>query len=129
MRAMTLTAIAASLALTACGTFLPMEDEKAPGRLAAAETVQVFNMGDSATPPRIVRTLGAVEGHSCKNKPWDPVSREAALRQMKLQASGMGANGIMEVRYESAGTELATNCWSSVTASGIAVVFATPSPR
>lgn len=95
-----------------------------PGRVATAEALQVFNMGDSAAPPRITRTLGAVEGHSCRNKPWDPMTREAALRQMKLQASSLGANGIMEVRYENAGTELSTNCWSSITASGIAVVFA-----
>lgn len=126
---MKIAAVAASFVLSGCGTFLPMEDERAPGRPAAAETVQVFNMGDSATPPRITRTLGVVEGHSCKNKLWDPVSREAALRQLKLQAAGLGANGIMEVRYETAGTELATNCWSSITASGIAVVFASPSPR
>jgi hypothetical protein len=100
VRKITIAAIAASLALSGCGTFLPMEDESNPGRLAAAETVQVFNMGDSAPPPRITRTLGAVEGHSCKNKLWDTVSREAALRQMKLQAVGLGANGVLEVREQ-----------------------------
>ena len=108
---------------TSCGTYLPVETRIPPARAISASEIRTYPKGQLSQVPTIARTLGPVEGHSCKNKFWDKASQELALEQVKLRALDLGANGVVEVEYNRAGTELATNCWSSFTASGVAVIF------
>lgn len=109
--------------LSGCGANVPIARVNDPVAIHAANNIAVFRKGQLEQVPLIARTLGPVEGHSCKNKFWDKVSEEDALEQSKIRALEMGANAIVELRYDWSGTELARNCWKSVTASGVAVVL------
>lgn len=121
-------AVAACTALGGCGTFLPME-AAAPGAVAKAQTMPFYTDATISLAPKIKSVAGPVEGHSCQNKLWDPpASNDAALSQLRLRALSLGANGLVDVRYDRAGTDLGSNCWQSVTASGTAVVFEAPAP-
>lgn len=111
------------IALSGCAANVPLNRVSDPYVIKTANNIPAYRKGQLDQVPLITRTLGPVEGHSCKHNFWDPVSEEDALQQAKLNALEMGANGIVEVRYEWSGTELARNCWKSVTASGVAVVF------
>lgn len=113
----------ASLVLTACAANLPLEKNIGADRVSAASRIVVFNKGHLSEVPTIAKTLGPIEGHSCKHNFWDPVSEKDALQQVQLKALDMGANGIVQVQYDWSGTELTRNCWKSVTASGVAVIF------
>ncbi|MDC0452133.1 YbjQ family protein [Candidatus Pelagibacter sp.] len=47
-----------------------------------------------------------------------------ALKQLKIKAVRAGANGVIDITFDSRGTDtFRTNCWESVQASGTAVVF------
>jgi uncharacterized protein YbjQ (UPF0145 family) len=112
----------AACGLTACGTFMDIEEHVSPERAQLAEPIKIYRVG---TPlPEIVRTLGRVEGYSCKSEIWDPVSEKAALQQLKLRALDMGANAVIRVEVSWDGFELDNNCWKSVTTTGIAVIAA-----
>lgn len=115
--------VAIAFVLSGCGANVPINRISDPSVLQAASNIVAFRKGQLEQVPLIARTLGPVEGHSCQNKFWDKVSEEDALQQAKLKALELGANGIVELRYDWSGTELARNCWKSVTASGVAVVF------
>jgi hypothetical protein len=107
-------------ALTGCGSFLPTTTARAP-------SMPYFTAATASLAPPVTRIVGPVEGHSCRNVMWDPPASEAdALAQMQGNAAAMGATGIVDVSYSRAGTDLGTNCWQSVSASGTAVVFKAP---
>ncbi len=72
-------------------------------------------------------SLGEVEAVSCRNKLWDPSPSEAdAISQMRFKAFTRHANGLMLWGCESYGTELAKNCWSSVTCRATMIYAVTP---
>ena len=56
---------------------------------------------------------------------WDPpASKGDALKQLKIKAVNMGANGVIDITFDKRGTDTwGTNCWESVQASGTAVIF------
>jgi uncharacterized protein YbjQ (UPF0145 family) len=46
------------------------------------------------------------------------------LTQLKLKALDLGADGIIDITFDTRGTDTwGTNCWESVQASGVAVKF------
>lgn len=117
MRAMVVLAMA--LVLASCGTFLPMTEET-----AASNALPYYTAATASMAPPVARIIGPIEGHACRSLPTDPAPTEAAaLRQMQARAMTMGASGLVDVTFSRAGTDLGTNCWQSVTASGTAVVF------
>ncbi len=69
--------------------------------------------------------IAQVEATSCMNKIWDPPSSEEdALDQLRYKAAAMGANGLTNVICEKCeGTNLAKNCWNSVTCYGVAILL------
>ena len=75
----------------------------------------------------IAEYLGDITAYSCKHMMRDPPASKAdALTQLRLKALGMKANGIIDVTFDSRGTDtFGTNCWESVQASGVAVEFKT----
>ena len=112
-------ALAAVLALGACGTFLPMTEET-----DVSNALPYYTAGTANLAPPVERIIGPREGHSCRSMPTDPAPTDAAaLRQLQARALLAGANGLVDVSFSRAGTDVGSNCWQSVTASGTAVVF------
>ena len=66
-----------------------------------------------------------IKAYSCKLLLSDPpASKGDALKQLRLKALEMGANGIVDVTFDSRGTDaFGTNCWESVQVTGVAVKF------
>lgn len=107
---------------------VPMEER------AAASAVRIYETGQA--PPSQLTALGDVRATSCKNKTWDPPATKGdALQQLRLRAHRLGATAIIDVVTDERGTDTwGTNCWESVTVSGIAVRveqagLAPPAPR
>jgi uncharacterized protein YbjQ (UPF0145 family) len=111
------------LALTACGPFIPVTklDNVPPETMASALNVRVVRIGSDA--PRVSKVLGQVSGNSCKNMAWDPPpSTNDALLRLRVEAAQRGANTVMDVACNEAGTDaFGTNCWASVSCKGVAV--------
>lgn len=120
-------ALMTALVLAGCTTFLPMQDASNATLVGQATAIPFYTTENAAAAPPVKTILGPAMGNSCKFHLTDKAGSEiAALQQMRLKALAMGANGIVGVRYEHGGMSLAANCWQSVTASGTAVIFATP---
>jgi uncharacterized protein YbjQ (UPF0145 family) len=110
-----------------CGTFVPVTDvSKVPKeQLRQAAHVRIFMLGGNAAPTEIIDTLGEITAYSCKHLLTDPpASKGDALAQLKLKALEMGANTVIDVTFDSRGTDTwGTNCWETVQASGTAVII------
>lgn len=105
------------LLLTACGSFLPIK-EVSPQSFS----LPIYKKGD--TYPKVSEYLNIVVGHSCKNKLWDKEpSKDDAIKQLKNNAYLLDAESVVEVVFNTRNTSLATNCWSSIKATGQAVKF------
>lgn len=97
--------------------------EQNPQEVAASLNVKVYE-GSSFTGT--VKTyLQSISAFSCKNQAYDPPPTKGdALSQLRLKAARLGANAIVNVYFDTDGTDAwGTNCWKSVTASGDAVVI------
>jgi uncharacterized protein YbjQ (UPF0145 family) len=103
-------------AVGACGAMVTIENAK--GMSPAQVVMPIYQDADV----RGGRILGLVEGHSCKNNAWDAEpTRAAADQQIRLQASRLGGDTIIAVRYEERGVTMQPNCWSGITAYGTVV--------
>ena len=115
------------LALTGCATFVPVTDvSKIPKEtLQKAYKIKTYTAGSDINYPEIKEYLGDITAYSCKHLMTDPpASKGNALTQLRLKALELGANGIIDVTFDSRGTDAwGTNCWESVQASGVAVRF------
>jgi uncharacterized protein YbjQ (UPF0145 family) len=115
------------LALSGCATFVPVTDvSKVPKEiLQEAYKIKTFTAGSDVNYPNIKEYLGDITAYSCKHLMTDPpASKGNALTQLRLKALELGANGIIDVTFDSRGTDVwGTNCWESVQASGVAVRF------
>ena len=103
-------------ALFGCGAFVPTVDLTA---LSASEKHEVRKIGiydQNLLQGKSYKILNIVEGHSCKNKTWDPpATRTAAIDQLKYFAYESGANGISDVQCSNRErTSLTTNCWDLI---------------
>lgn len=114
--------------LSACSTLVPVIDVSKipPETLQAAYRVQTFTIDSAATRPEVSQYLGVITVFSCKHMVYDPpASTGNALTQLRLKALDMGADGVIDITFDTRGTDTwGTNCWESVQASGIAVKFA-----
>lgn len=124
-RAFKLAAVAtSSVALAAC--IGPLVDVIRMDRLPASERaaalrVTVFPLGTTIPPD--AQVIGPVQAHSCKNLLTDPPATQGdALQQLQVRVVRLGGNGVGNVTFDTRGTDtLGTNCWQTVTASGIAL--------
>jgi len=75
--------------------------------------------------------LGQIEATSCMNKIWDaPSSREDAIDQLRYKVAALGGNGITNLLCErQEGTNVAKNCWNSITCYGVAIVLGPTSEK
>ncbi len=96
-----------------------------PEILAKASKLQIFKFDNVQPTPEIVEYIGELEAYSCKALAWDPpASQGNALKQLKIKAVKMGANGLIDITFDARGTDAwGTNCWETILASGTAVVF------
>ncbi len=96
-----------------------------PDILTKASKVRIFKLDSNQPTPEIEKYIGEITAYSCKHLMTDPpASKGNALTQLKVQAVEVGANGIIDITFDSRGTDTwGTNCWESVQASGTAVIF------
>jgi len=109
--------------LAACAAKVPVTDMATISSvdLTTATNVRVFTVEQQ--PPKVEKAIGAVTAFSCKHLTTDPpASKGDALQQLQLNASKMGANAVINVTFDTRGTDTwGTNCWQTVQASGTAV--------
>lgn len=106
-------AIAVATAACGIGPLVPVVnvDQDAAERLA--RDVPTYRANGSEY---VAANIGSVEATSCKNKLWDkPASEEDAIAQLRYKAMSAGGNAIANPTCHQEGTDLAKNCWSSVT--------------
>jgi hypothetical protein len=88
----------------------------------SAKKLRVYTLGMQY--PKIETNLGQIKSYSCKNQSYDPTpSEENATLQLQIMALRRMADGVVNVDFSRGGTSLETNCWSLITATGLAVVF------
>lgn len=106
--------------LAGCGSFAANSD--APfmtgGQLSIIDNAPVTIV---ASGPAVGQGGKVVTGTSCKNAVWDPSPSEGnALALMKGQAFRLGYDAVHSVKVERVAGAIFLNCWSAITASGIA---------
>jgi uncharacterized protein YbjQ (UPF0145 family) len=109
------------LLLSACvGPLVPVAKVDPTTSRQLESSVAVYDPGLAPTGAMSIKPITAT---SCKNKAWDPApTRENAITQLKLYAQQAGGNIVGNLTCDSpAGTDLATNCWSSITCRGTAM--------
>ncbi len=120
-----LTGVAFAILLSACGTFVPVTDVKKidPDMLKAALQIRTYVIGQP--PEGSYSVIEPIDAYSCKHLVWEkPASKGDALIQLKYKAYAMGANAIMDVAFDTRGTDTwGTNCWETVQASGVAIMI------
>jgi predicted house-cleaning NTP pyrophosphatase (Maf/HAM1 superfamily) len=92
----------------------------------ASELQQTVRTYEARETPSNAAVLGPVTSTSCMNKLWDkPASNDDATNQLRLLSRQRGGNAVGNLVCESTqGTNLATNCWASVTCTGTAIKVA-----
>lgn len=114
-------------ALSACGANPQLQviklSEVSKEELNEARKVKIYQ-GDSNNV-KVRKYLDDLHATSCKNMTWDPPATKGnAMQQLRIKAHRLGANAVINVYFDKSGTDtLGTNCWSSVTATGTAVVM------
>jgi len=90
-------------------------------------TIAVYEPNDT---PHTSTMLGPLTATSCKNKMWDKdATAEDAINQLRLLARQHGGDAVGNMVCEPPrGTELAKNCWASVTCTGTAIKLPTAAP-
>jgi S1-C subfamily serine protease len=126
-------ALAVLLFVSGCfPAFVPVTDisKVSSDKLQAARQIKTYTT-ESNNHPEVAEYLGDITAYSCKHVVWDPpASKGDALIQLKLKAVELGADGIIDITFDSRGTDTwGTNCWESVHASGIAVKFNQAAPK
>ena len=114
------------LLLAACAPFVPVVDLNSVSKVDkdAAMKIRVFTV-ESGDHPEVESLLGSITAYSCKHWMTDPpASKGDALTRLRMEALRLGANGIIDITFDSRGTDTwGTNCWETVQASGSAVRF------
>lgn len=114
----------AAVSLCSCGVRVPYRDlsKESPQTLESAKHVRVVTL-DSGASLDVAEVIGPIEAWSVQHMTWDPHSSKSdALLRLKIEAVHAGADGVIEVTFDSAGTDaMGSNTWNSVKASGTAV--------
>jgi Putative heavy-metal-binding len=118
--------IGITLPLVACvPAFVDVVDVRAvpTSTLDAALKIPVFPLGTQA--PANTHVIAPIEAYSCKHLNTDPPATTGnALQQLQIKALQVKANAIINVTFDTRGTDVwGTNCWQTVTASGVAVTL------
>ncbi len=113
--------------MSGCGTFVPVIDVTTVPKdtMQQAFRIKVYETNSTTNYPEISEYIGNITAYSCKHMLYDPpASKGDALIQLRLKAVEVGADCVIDLTYDSRGTDTwGTNCWESVQASGVAVKF------
>lgn len=84
--------------------------------------VKIFTV-DNPNLPTDFEYIDEIFAYSCKRLYNDPpASKGDALKRLKIKAYERGANAVIEVTFDTRGTDpWGLNCWEIVQASGLAV--------
>ena len=117
-------AILVLLAICGCSTMQQRDISTVPQTISdSALKVRVFTVENSSYPKNY-EVLGEVKASSFQRSMLDPQSSKGdALKRLQIEAAEKGANGIINVTFDTRGTDLGANVWESVQASGLAVRF------
>jgi hypothetical protein len=118
-----------ALALAGCvGPLVPVTQVEEPVAAELTQTIAVYEPKDTSSAATI---LGPLTATSCKNKMWDKdATAEDAINQLRLLARQHGGDAVGNLVCEPPrGTELAKNCWASVTCTGSAIKLVGASPQ
>ena len=111
------------LLVSGCTPFVETTDVKDVSAqvLNQAARVRVYTLDQGA--PSDFSVIAPIEAFSCKHLMTDPpASRGDALLQLQLKAVELGASSVVNVTFDTRGTDAwGTNCWETVQASGLAV--------
>ena len=117
--------LAVALLLSACTPMVEVTDvdKVDPATLGRAAQISTYMVGQS--PKQDYSVIAPITAYSCKHLMTDPpASSGDALLQLQLKALEAGASGIVNVTFDTRGTDTwGTNCWQTVQASGLAVRF------
>jgi uncharacterized protein YbjQ (UPF0145 family) len=112
-----------ALVVAGCTPFIPITNlEAVPSEtMKGALNIRVVRVGEGA--PKVAQALGQVQGNSCKHWGWEPPpSTNDALLRLRVEAAKRGADTVMDVTCNEAGTDtFGTNCWASVSCKGVAI--------
>ncbi len=111
--------------LAGCAPRVNVIDTKTipPQDVQAMRGVGIFLVGQQHSPK--FEFIDEITAFSCKHMVWDPpASKGDALKQLRKKAYDAGANAIIDVTFDTRGTDTwGTNCWETVQTSGSAVIF------
>jgi uncharacterized protein YbjQ (UPF0145 family) len=120
-------ALSAMLLISGCAPFVPVANLKniPDSEKLAASSISIFTIDGNRSYPKIEKQLGSITAYSCKHWLTDPpASKGDALVRLRIEALKLGANGIIDVTFDSHGTDTyGTNCWQTIQASGTAIRF------
>lgn len=106
--------------LSACGTRVPVIqlDEVPKQTLADAQKVDVYLIGQET--PTDYQYVESIVSYSVKHLLTDPPATKGnALMQAKVMCVQKGGNALMNVSFDSQGTDAwGTNAWESITCTG-----------
>ena len=111
----------------ACAPLVPQSsvDRVSVLKREAAFRIPVFEAGSDTAPPAVVTVISPIEAHSCQF--WEfnePPTKEDALQRLQLAALAAGADGIVDLRFETdKRNRWDERCWDSLAAHGKAVKF------
>ena len=92
-------------------------------KLQAANQIKTYTT-ENNNYPEVAEYCGSIKAYSYKHLWGRPASKEDALTQLKLKALEFGADGIIDITFDTSGTNTwGTNGWGSIQASGVAVKF------
>lgn len=90
-----------------------------PGVRRRAAAVQIIEPGQQIA--REFTIIKEVEGTSCAKQIGSNPALDVAREMMRIEAGKLGADAVVNVACEEAGTSFRKNCWKSVTCRGDAV--------
>lgn len=113
------------LLLCGCSPFVPTRNiaDVPKEQLSEAYKVRTATLDNPIPQSIISKYVENITAYSCQFYPSDPpASKGDALLQLKLKALEKGADAIIDLTFDTRGTDpFGTNCWESVQASGVAV--------
>lgn len=111
----------AATAALLLATFASSAPSMAQGESRAA--FAVYPAGAAGSPPALKAVLGTVSGQLCR-RPWDMAATDAeALAPLEAKARALGANGLVDVRFDRHRVDLKSACWQRVSVTAAAVVL------
>ena len=113
------------VSISACGPMVDVTDLTTVGaeKIRLASEIPTYTFQQIA--PSNYKVIAPVTAYSCKSNLYDPpASKGNALLQLQLKALDQKANAIVNVTFDTRGTDtFGTNCWETVQASGLAVLY------